>query len=58
MGTSPYMVAWYSGSLFYIKSRQLHILFTFPIGHQTKIVADDILIFYFYLSKEIMLDFS
>ena len=29
-----------------------------PIRHQTKIAADDILIFYFYLSKKIRLDFS
>ena len=29
-----------------------------PIKRQTKIAADDILIFYFYLSKKIRLDFS
>ena len=28
------------------------------LKRQTKIAADDILIFYFYLSKEIKLDFS
>ena len=29
-----------------------------PLKRQTKIAADDILIFYFYLSKKIRLDFS
>ena len=29
-----------------------------PLKGQTKIAADDILIFYFYLSKKIRLDFS
>ena len=29
-----------------------------PLKCQTKIAADDILIFYFYLSKKIWLDFS
>ena len=29
-----------------------------PLKRQTKIEADDILIFYFYLSKKIRLDFS
>ena len=29
-----------------------------PIKRQTKIAADDILIFYFYLSKKIRLDVS
>ena len=31
---------------------------TQPLKRQTKIAADDILIFYFYLSKKIRLDFS
>ena len=31
---------------------------TEPLKRQTKIAADDILIFNFYLSKEIRLDFS
>ena len=31
---------------------------TFVIKRQTKIAADDTLIFYFYLSKKIRLDFS
>ena len=31
---------------------------TEPLKRQTKISADDILIFYFYLSKKIRLDFS
>ena len=29
-----------------------------PLKRQTKIAADDILVFYFYLSKKIRLDFS
>ena len=30
----------------------------YPLDHQTKIAADDILIFYIYLSKKIRLEFS
>ena len=31
---------------------------TYPLKRQTNIAGDDILIFYFYLSKKIRLDFS
>ena len=33
-------------------------MYFLTLKHQTKIAADDILIFYFYLSKKIRLDFS
>ena len=37
----------------------MHFVLLFCIiKHQTKIAIDDILIFYFYLSKKIRLDFS
>ena len=61
-----------SDTLLYCKTRQLQlrrieeiisgVLFRvslfYPLKRQTKIAADDILIFYFYLSKKIKLDFS
>ena len=33
-------------------------IISYPVKRQTKIAADDILILYFYLLKEIRLDFS
>ena len=42
-----------------MKATTLLFIFSLqPLKRQTKIAADDILIFYFHLSKKIRLDFS